>query len=416
MDDKERSQGRVMIALALLAVALGAWLWHRASSSPQSTVAMQAQLGAAKPARAKPGAAEPAMRPVPAPSPTAAKASLEVCGYGKVPVDPADPAAVMTLLRKITDPARKRWLSTLQDSDDLRARATGLLLDGLNKTFDAVPPVPATASAALVQLAIGSSDPAVYALAVADCRLHPDPDGACAPISASAWADRDPDNALPWLMLADQAHKAGDRDAEGRAMARAANAARVENYTDSLFAFAATALPSDVTPLERWLLSIETSGIAAAMPAPVSLGFRDYCTADALQDPQVHIRCGALAETYVSRATTIRDFSVGIGFGQRVGWPESRLSALRREQKALMQRFTEQFSDMHEPWSCAAVRAGNALMSEQLQSGELATARAALERSGESIATMADRYDANMARLMHEAQQRQSAQNTGGTR
>jgi hypothetical protein len=132
MDDKERSQGRVMIALALLAVALGAWLWHRASSSAQSTVAMQAQLGAAKPASAKPGAAEPAMRPVPAPSPTAAKASVEVCGYGKVPVDPADPAAVMTLLRKLTDPARKRWLSTLQDSDDLRARATGLLLDGLN--------------------------------------------------------------------------------------------------------------------------------------------------------------------------------------------------------------------------------------------------------------------------------------------
>jgi hypothetical protein len=67
----------------------------------------------------------------------------------------------------------------------------------------------------------------------------------------------------------------------------------------------------------------------------------------------------------------------------------------------------DRFSEMRTPWSCAAVRAGNALVSEQLQNGELATARADLERSGESIDTRADRYDARMERLVHDAQQRQ---------
>jgi hypothetical protein len=407
MDDKERRYRGLGFVLGLLGIVLGAWLWHRAASSAQSPARVQVARVAAKHGGVKPDELRPAVGPAPAGPATPEKASLEFCGYGKFPVDAADPGAGLTQLRKLTDAARKKWRSTLLDSDDLRARAAGLLLDGMPKTSDGGPPVPATASLALVQLAVGSSDPAVYALAVADCRSHPDPDGACAPINATGWADRDPDNALPWLMLAEQAHKAGDRDAEARAMTRAANATRVENYTDSLYAFAVTALPSDVTPLERWTFAIETNDLGAAMPAPVSLGFQDYCTADAMHDPQAHARCDALAELYVSRATTIRDFSVGIVLGQRAGWPASRLGALRREQKALMVGMIDLFSEMRTPWSCAAVRAGNALVSEQLQNGELATARADLERSGESIDTRADRYDARMERLVHDAQQRQ---------
>jgi hypothetical protein len=285
-----------------------------------------------------------------------------------------------------------------------------LILDEAYQSFDGNHATPTYATPALVQLAAGGADPAVYALAVAACRRHPDPDGACNSISVSAWAERDPDNGLPWLLLADQARKAGDPIAAAAAMAHAANANRLESHTDSLFAFAAAELPSDVTPLARWKFALDSIAIEAALREPALLGTGNYCTADAPADSQVAKRCNSLAELYVAKATTIRDFAVGIGLGQRVGWPESRLNALRREQKALLESLADLLPDVRDPWECLTVLAGNTMMHARTQSGEMAVARAALEHSGESIETLSERYDARIERSIRDAQARPNKQ------
>jgi len=407
MNDKERPVRAWGLALALLCVAPGLWFWLRAAPPPQPAPAAPVARVVAARALARPSPSPRAAAPA---APTPSKSSIEVCGYGHLAIDASDPMAAHTVVRKLTDAARNKWLSSLQDSADLRARAAGLILNEAYQSFDGDHAAPTYATPALVQLAVGARDPAVYALAFADCRRHPDPDGACNSVSASGWADRDPDNGLPWLFLADQAHKAGDPVAEAAAVVRAAGANRFDAYTDSLFAFAAAELPSDVTPLARWVFTVEASDIEAALPAPVLTGSRNYCSADALADPQVASQCNAMAELYVAKATTIRDFTVGIDLGQRLGWPESRLSALHREKKALLQSLADLLQDFREPWGCRSVQAGNAMMHERMQSGEMAMARVAIERSGESIDTLSERYDAQIERSMQNARARQDTQ------
>jgi hypothetical protein len=56
--------------------------------------------------------------------------TVEVCGYGRVPIDKTDPSAIFQRVGALTKEAGTRWLSALQNSGDLRARAAGLMLEG----------------------------------------------------------------------------------------------------------------------------------------------------------------------------------------------------------------------------------------------------------------------------------------------
>jgi len=343
--------------------------------------------------------------------------TLEICGLGRVPIDTSDPYAAERFLESHTDKAGRRWLHALLNSDDVRARAAGLFLESKlmrmhanEQGSDPVQPLEDQSRDALVQLAIGANDPAVYAMAVYACNADTQtvPPGSCQQISLDQWASLDADNAVPWLLAARQARARKDAITEAAAFARAANAHKTDGYNFSLYAFAEPELPSDATPLDRAYLAVELIGIESAVG---SLQYRSaslHCSDAAMQDDGVRQQCSALAELFVSKGTNLLDLGFGARLGARAGWSKTRVASLMDERDALMQVIAQVGpgnSDDH--WTCDDVSRGNAYMNQWARWGELGAARDALEWSGETVAELAQKQRDFIDKMRRDAQRGQ---------
>ena len=332
---------------------------------------------------------------------------IEVCGVGRVKLEANDLGAAGRYLNALTKNSRLRWLAALRNSDDYRARATGLYLEGI---FDRDSPQkdPEAARDELVQLALATKDAAIFALAYTKCIKGVEDfssPGACPQLSIGDWAHADADNAVPWLQLAAKARREGDGSAEAAAFAQAAQAHQYESYNWSLFSFAKAAMPEDVTATERWILTTEIVGVEAAMPMPYQPLFQ-YCSREAQGDAAVRRQCDGLAELMVAKGGTLLDLSAGKGLGARIGWPAERLDKMTQELKASRQALDQMTpSDPTQQWSCDGVARGNAFMSRWDELGERGLARQAIERSGETVAALSHKYDEQMATTMRETQE-----------
>jgi hypothetical protein len=331
---------------------------------------------------------------------------IDVCGVGKVKLDRDDGTATDKFFDALTKKSQTRWLSALRNSDDYRARATGLYLDGMLDR-DAPRKDPESTRDELVQLAVGTKDPAVYALAYIKCLKaieEPATLGACPQLSLDQWTRADSDNAVPWLQLAAEARRENDGAAEAAAFARAAQAHQYESYNWSLFSFARPAMPGDVTATDRWYLTVEVIGVEAAMPIPFAPLFQ-YCSRTAMSDTTVRGQCNALAELMVGKATTLSEFYIGKSLGARVGWPAAVLDRLTQQFQASMQAFLQMMPlDPEQQWNCDSVARGNAYISEWDQLGERGLAQQAIEGSGESVAELARKYTEQLAKWARDAE------------
>jgi len=396
------------ISALVIAVVLGIAWWLRLRPVPPAPGPIpSAAESAAAPLRSP----WPASIPIAAPANPKADAhyhEIEICGVGKVKLDADDWTATGNYLNALTRNSRLRWLSTLRNSDAYRTRATGLYLEGI---FDRDSPQkdPEAARDELVQLAVGTKDPAAFALAYTKCIKGFEDfasDGACPQLSIDDWTRADADNAVPWLQLAAKARRENDAAAEAAAFAQAAQAHRYETYNWSLFSFAQSAMPNDLTAADRWILTTQIIGVEAAMPMPY-LPLSQYCSRDAVADAAVHKQCNALAELMVNKGRTLLEFAMGKSLGARVGWPAERVDKMTQELHASMQALQQMnASDPQQEWSCDSVARGNAFMSQWDELGERGLARQAIERSGETIAVLSRKYDEWMAAVTREAQAR----------
>jgi hypothetical protein len=336
---------------------------------------------------------------------------VEICGLGKVPLDAGDPFAAGRYIGALSKPAAQRWLAALLGSNDYRARAAGLILEGKITDGVAMEPIAEPTRDALVRLAVSTSDPSVYAMAVSACNTYVESaNGACQQISLSDWARMDADNATPWLLLAGQARAKNDMAAAAGAFGRAAQAHRTNTYDDSLSAFADPELPKDVTALERWYFSIELIGIESATVLPQYSVASKYCSIEAVQDSSVRQQCDAIAELLVNHGTTLLGLGAGENIGARTGWSAQRLNQLAQERNALMQAImqttasaTPASADDHDLWSCKRVELGNIYMRHRVQLGEIGAARDALERSGESVQELAQKQNEFIENIRRDA-------------
>jgi hypothetical protein len=278
--------------------------------------------------------------PTSVPRPAATKAgTVEICGYGSVPIDSSDSDSdsINGNLGKLAKGAESRWLSALKDSGDLRARVAGLLLeDGFSSRLKH--PVAEQTSEAVVQLAAGTEDPAVYAMAVTLCGTYAGTgtDVACQQISLQRWAQLDPDNSVPWLLLAGNALQRHNTAEEAEAFNQAAEAHKIDAY-DSLYSYVAPELPQDATALERAYLAITVIGVEAATWTPQYLVADQLCSDGAMQDIHVRQQCDSLAKLFVSKGTNLLDLGFGRRIGARAGWSSQRVNELAQEEHALMQ-------------------------------------------------------------------------------
>jgi hypothetical protein len=338
--------------------------------------------------------------------------SIDVCGHGRIAIDPDDPYAASRYVSSLTDKAKGRWLSALLDSGDIRARAAGLYMvyvDGKRSGGGKAQPIAEQSRDALVQLAAGAGDPAIYAMAVYACDTYSNAASSesCREISLKDWAKLDPDNAVPWLLLTGKAQKSNDLAAESTAFAEAAKARKVDDYNYSLYAYGAPDMPTDATPLERWFLASEVIGIEGATAQfHYSIGLK-HCSADAVRDVQVRQQCNALAELLVSQGTTLIDLGMGAAIGNHVGWNKARLAGLAEERQALMQSITAAIpTENEELWSCEGARRGNVYMGQWASLGEIGAGRELLDRSGDTVPELAKKHREHMEKTLRDAQQR----------
>lgn len=333
------------------------------------------------------------------------------CGFGEVPLDTNDPSAPFRYLNAQTEKTEARWLSTLLDSGNLRARATGLLLKNVFTDGKSDQTVTQEARDELVQLAVGANDPAIYALALYKCNTYSGAPqaGACPQISWSGWARLDPDNAAPWLNVAGSDRAKGDSAAEADAFAHAAAAHRYESYNASFFAFAEPELPQDVTPLERTFLSQMVIGVEAASSTPQYSMASKHCSG-AMQDSRLRQQCSAVAELLLAKGNTFLDLMIGESIGKRVGWPEKRIESLKLDRNSMMELLMR-LAPVEEanPWSCETVGRINEFMAARSRLGEIGALREMRERSGESVLELARAYDEDMEKIQRRAQ-KQAAQ------
>jgi hypothetical protein len=391
--------------LLIIAVLIEFGLWFRGSpaSAPPSTASKNV------PAKLRTLVTSPA--PLGPQSLPDNFRKVEICGFGKVALDPTDPTAASSYIGARTEKAAQNWLSALLNNDDYRARAAGLFLEG-KIGVPQILPMTDQARDSLVQLAVGTADPAVYATALYACsaKFGGSAAGSCGQISVDGWARLDPDNAVPWLLLAGKARDRHDDAVEAEAFGRAAKASMSDAYLYSMYTFAEPEMPSDLTPTQRSYLAVEVIGLEAATTNGEFSVASKHCSAEAMGDSNVRQQCSSLAELWVTRGTTLLDFGMGTSIGARAGWPARRVTDLRMELDALTQAIVETGpASEGDTWSCDTVQRGNAYVSRMARMGEIRAARDALERSGRTVPELAQKQADTMEKIRRDAEQRQSA-------
>jgi hypothetical protein len=387
--------------LLIVAMLLGSWLYRR-------PVPLAAALPTEKSVPHMAPSLAQALTPD-KPTPAAATRTLEICGLGKVQLDGDDPSAAGLYLGEYTKPIRGRWLKALLNSGDSRARATGLFLKRMLPESGKPQPIEDQDRDALVQLAVGAKDPAIYALAVNACGTYfdPSPADSCRQITLDGWAKLDADNAVPWLLVAGKARARNDATAAAAALAQAAKAHQDNAYNYSLYSFAEAELPKDVTPLERWYFAVTLVGIEAAAASMEYNSAAKQCSAEVMQDTNIRRQCSALAELMVGKGTTLIDLAIGARIGARAGWSKARIAGLDEERDALFQSITQATPNENEDlWTCDGVNRGNTYMDQRSRLGELGAARELLDRSGETVAELAQKQRDHMENFLRDAQRR----------
>jgi hypothetical protein len=319
---------------------------------------------------------------------------VDICGVGKVRLDKDDPSG-MEYVGNLATRAGERWIATLQSSSDPHARAAGLILAGPER------------SEAVAQLALQNADPVLYGLALEACGRTEHPGAACSQISPDSWAQLDPDNAAPWLQVAGRARLRGDSAGEAAAMKRAAAAMQIDDYYYSLYAYAQPSLPAGLDAAVIYYLSISAFGVAVSGAHPQYTEARKYCSDEAVHVGLVADECRALANLFESAGATARDLGMAKSIGARVGWSQQRIDAATKYLQALQAELeTTEPGINGERWSCGALSASNAYLSDMARLGEIPALRERFERSGISVPERAQQHREFVEKLIRDANTR----------
>ena len=228
-----------------------------------------------------------------------------------------------------------RWRAGLLQSEDPKQRAMGLVLQ--NAALKHIP-LPLNerdtpSNNDLVLLAINSDDPAIYAAALGQCRTwdYQMTVGPCQGLSVEHWTHIDPDNALPWILIAARARRAQNEAVSNEAMSQAAHASRIDSYSDEMTAAALNAPPRDVSPLEKAVVgAVLTSLYRVATPWELP----ELCSEEALQRAERKDQCSSIAKL-AAEGSTLFDVEAARDLGRRLRWPKDQLAALDEELRSI---------------------------------------------------------------------------------
>jgi len=249
------------------------------------------------------------------PPPLIAADEIVLCGYGRVKQSALDD--IRAEARTAADSTFSRLKVKLAASRDARESALGLYLQGSTDR--------------LAELASGSRDPQVYALAFLSCRYGTG--GACALVSAEQWADIEPDNAAPWLLIANSTH---NDVARYEAIYRASAAQRFEAHLPNFLGLLQLPDIRDQAPQTRSVLAEDLFAMQMILPTQPYSSFFRFCNFPSVAEASRIAVCNDLAKLFLERDRTMIGFGVGVKLAQSADWSPDLVNALR-ERKAAYQ-------------------------------------------------------------------------------
>lgn len=264
---------------------------------------------------------------------------MEFDPNNKAQVDEAV-ARALSALEARADRSMPGWIEEMKSSTDVRHQAAAWALEARREWVNGVlagdKTRPLTSLAELVRLAQRSRDPLPYALAFQFCELQGLRQSvpACGSLSAAAWAERDPGNALPWLMGAAQSQEPQRRV---EYVERALASEGVRSSTGLVQKLLGDAVGVQADPLDRSAgLHEALSGEATLMVSQFDLS--SLCSDSELRQGAVRQQCERLATYLTDRSDSVLAVNTGQMIGSRLGWSIDRLERSRRDLSALLEQ------------------------------------------------------------------------------
>ena len=250
-------------------------------------------------------------------------------------------------------------------------------------------PIVAEAVAPIVKLALSADQSeaglTTYVAALRTCAAAKV--GMCSQVSVAEWAKREPDNAVPWLLLAGEAVTGEGKNA---AFLRALSA---QNYNARYIKFGS--IFSSETFRAQFVVEQKQirEGLSVwALESEINLvpiSWMRHCYKNnAIPSGQAEI-CDALASKFGDVADDSYSLDHAIKIGKLLNWDDARVQALQDEydsgDESLFDRRT-----FDNPFSCEANLAKNTWITNRLSIGHRALAKQTVEVSGKSLAEFAN--------------------------
>ncbi|MCK9688813.1 hypothetical protein [Scleromatobacter humisilvae] len=324
-------------SVAGLLIVAAIWLARRAEPALPTATAETVARAPAVPAQSVPASRARVDAPVPASAvahlandprcvikdpPKTISADASADSGSPVPAPAVDPRA---------QASRARLLARLAGSADPYANAVAVWLDVDVESDEAHL---AGRERKLASMAASTRDPRLYSLALRSCWRHPA--HPCDPgLSARRWTELEPANALPWLMMFDEAAERGDLSGMHEAMFHVTQARRLAERADAPLQPILDAASGDVDSLvAARALAERAIGISAAEVGTYGV---TACSRATTANANVWQQCLGLADLITRRSDSLLAISLGETLHQRLtGEPKSaeRAAALDRMLKA----------------------------------------------------------------------------------
>lgn len=234
-----------------------------------------------------------------------------LCGFGRVKQTEVD--EIRNKAGEAADRTLSKLKAKLAASRDPHEAALGLYMQQSTEE--------------LVKLASASRDPQVYSLAFLSC--HYAGGGACDLLSAEQWATIEPDNGIPWLLMASAASARRDRVARDQAIYHAAAARRFDARLPDLLGMLQWPEIQSQAPQTRSSLADQLTAAQMSLPMISYMPFIQFCSesSSAYEDRTI---CGNLASLLLENRTLL-GFSTGVRLAELAGWGPDEVKALREK-------------------------------------------------------------------------------------
>lgn len=261
-----------------------------------------------------------------------AERDKEDCGMAEAPqFDKSDASDTEPVQTRGPSPrylaAQARIDAALRTSGDPLDRVTADFVNAGNLRTEA------GREEAVVQQALASSDPRVYALAYGLCREHMEPHiASCAGFSAARWAQLDPGNGIPWVDLLGDAQARGDAAGVNDALAHLAASTRFDMRFYGPADTVAKHLPDDPRELAAGSdLVTQAVNQAAALALPAFKPLMDVCSHQAGGDEQRASQCVAVSDAMYAHSDTLISYAMSGVLLARTTGDESRRELVKAE-------------------------------------------------------------------------------------